>query len=58
MRHFAGKGAEQERVIAKGPEEREQLLAGAAVFAAHEAAPEGEGVVVGQAAEREGVATG
>jgi hypothetical protein len=38
--HFTGQGAQQQRVVAEGAEERQQLLARATAPAANEGAPQ------------------
>ena len=56
--HLASQGAQQQRVVAKGAEERQQLLARAAPRAANEGAPQRQRVVVAQPGEEEGIAAG
>ena len=50
--------AQQQRVVAKGAEERQQLLARAAPRAANEGTPQRQRVVVAQSGEEEGIAAG
>src|SRR5262249_18649467 len=56
--YLASQGAQQERVVAKGTEEWQQLRARATSLAANEGAPQRQRVVVAQPGEEEGIAAG
>jgi hypothetical protein len=56
--HLASQGAQQQRVVAEGAEERQQLLTRAAVRAANQRTPQRQRIVVAQPGEEEGITAG
>jgi hypothetical protein len=56
--HLASQSAQQQRVVAKGAKERQQLLTRAAPLATNEGAPQHQRVSVTQPGEEERVAAG